>query len=107
MLFLRDASDVIMIIGTPGSGKITTIHSITKMVENILHVSVLCLGTTGTAAFVIAGATCHSTVRLPINRQFGPLQGSALRNIQERFSVKKMIIIDEVSTMGRNMLVQI
>ena len=30
MLFLRDGSDVIMILGPPGSGKSTTIHSIKK-----------------------------------------------------------------------------
>ena len=59
MLLLRDESDVIMILGPPGSGKITTIHSITKMVDNILHGSVLRLETTGMAAFVIAVATCH------------------------------------------------
>ena len=59
MLFIRDESDVIMILGPPGSGKITTIHSITKMVDNILHGSVLRLETTGMAAFVIAVATCH------------------------------------------------
>ena len=70
MLFLRDASDVIMIIGTPGSGKSTTIQSITKMVEDILHGSLLRTGTTGTATFVIAGAACHCILRLPINRQF-------------------------------------
>ena len=107
MLFLRDESDVIMILGPPGSGKSTTIHSIIKMVEDILHGSVLRLGTIGTTAFVIAGATCHSTLHLPINRKFQPLQGSALRNLQEPFSGEKVIIIDEVSMMGRNMLVQI
>ena len=57
MLFLRGESDVIMILGPPGSVKITTIHSITKMVDDILHGSVIFLGTTGTSAFVIAGDT--------------------------------------------------
>ena len=86
ILFLRDESDVIVILGTPGSGKITTIQSITKMFDNILHGSVICLGTTGTAASVISGATCNSTLRLPINRQVRPLQVSSLRNIQEFFA---------------------
>ena len=57
MLFLRDESDFIMILGNPGSEKSTTIHSITRMVDDILHVSVICLGKTGTAKFFIAGAT--------------------------------------------------
>ena len=105
MLFLRDESDVIMILGTPGSGNITTIHPITKMVDNLLHGSLLRLGKTGTAAFVVAGATCHSTLHLPINRQFRLLQGSLLCNLQASFPGKKVIIINEVSMMGRKMLV--
>ena len=104
-LFLRDKSDVMMILGPPGSGKITAIHSITKMVDNILHDSVLSLRTTGADSFVVSGATCHSTLRLVINRQFQPLQGSALCNLQEHFSGGKVIIINEVSMMGRKILV--
>ena len=77
------------------------------MVDDILHASVLRLGTTGTAEFVISSDTCHSTLRLPINRQFRPLQVSALRNIQERFAGGKFIVIGELSMMDRNMLVQI
>ena len=90
MLFLRGESNVIMILGPPGIGKSTTIHSITKMVDNILHGSVLRLGTTGLAAFVISGATCHSTLRLPIRRKFPPLQGSTLRNLQGIFAAKSV-----------------
>ena len=70
MLFLRYESDVIMILGPPVDGKITTINSITKMVDDLLHGPMLRLGTNGTATFVIAGATCHSTLSLPINGQF-------------------------------------
>ena len=104
MLFLSDESDIIMIIDIPGTGKSTTI---TKMVENLLHGYVLRLGTTGTSAFVVAGATCHSALHLPINIKFQPLQRSALRNFRECFFGRKMIIINEVCIMGRNMLVQI
>ena len=75
-----------MIPGPPDIRKSTTIHSIKKMVDNILHGYVLRPVTTRTAVFVIAGGTCHSTLRLPINRQFRPLQGSALRNLQENFA---------------------
>ena len=77
------------------------------MVDNILNGSVLSLQTTGAASFVVSGATCHSTLRLVINRQFQPFQGSALCNLQEHFSGGKVIIINEVSTMGRKILVQI
>ena len=55
--FSRNESDVIMILGPPDSGKSTKIYSIKKMVDNLLHGSVLRLGTTGTAAFGIDGAT--------------------------------------------------
>ena len=81
MLLLRDESGVIMILGPPGSGKSTTIHSITKMVDDILNGSVLRLGTTGAAACVIAGTTYHSNLRLTTNIQFQPIQESALRNL--------------------------
>ena len=70
MLFLWDESDVIMILGPPSIGKNTTIHSIKKMVVNLLHGYVLCLGTTGIASFVIAGSAGHSALLLPISREF-------------------------------------
>ena len=89
MLFLRDDSDVIMILGPPGSRKSTTIHSITKIVDDLLHGSMIFLGTTETDAFIIAGSTRHSTLCLPINRQLRPLQGSIPRNLQECFAEKK------------------
>ena len=81
MLFLSDESGIIMILDPPSTVKSTTIHSITKIVDNLLHGSVLRLATTGTAACVVAGATCHSALHLPINRKFQPLQRSALRNL--------------------------
>ena len=96
-----------MIIGPPNSEKSTKIQSITKTVDDLLHGYFPCLGTAGMAAFVIAGAAWHSTFRLPINRQFRPFQGSSLRNLQELFLGGTVIVINEVSMMGRNMLVQI
>ena len=89
ILFLRDESYITMILGPPGSGKSITIRSIAKMVDDLLHGSDICLGTTGTSAFVIYGTTCHSTLCLPINRNILPLQVSALRNLQECFTGKK------------------
>ena len=66
------------------------------MVGDILHGSVLRLGTSGTAAFATAGNTYYSILRLPVNRQFRPLQGYAILNLQEHFSGEKVIITDEV-----------
>ena len=63
------------------------------------------LGTTVTATFVVAGATCHSNLRLPVTRQFLPFKGSTLYNIQESLAGKKVMITNELSMMGRKMLV--
>ena len=60
-----------------------------KIVDGLLHGYVLCLGTTVTSKIFIAGDTFHSTSHLLINRKFWTLQGSALHNLQERFSGKK------------------
>ena len=65
---------------------------------------VLKLGTTGTAAFVICGSTCHSKLFLPINRNYTPLKGASLKRLQDTFKNIKVIIIDEVSMMGKRML---
>ena len=62
---------------------------------------VLKLGTTGTAAFVICGSTCHSKLFLPIRRLYTPLKGNDLKSLQETFRNFKVIIIDEVSMMGK------
>ena len=100
MLFLRDESDVIMILVPHVSGKRTTIHSITKIVDNLLHGSVLRLGTTVMVAFVIDYATFHSTLRLPISRQFIPLQGPELSNIQGHLYGKKWSLSMEYQLWG-------
>ena len=42
---------------------------------------VLKLGTTGTAAFVICGSTCHSKLFLPIKKLYTPLKGTHLRTL--------------------------
>ena len=62
---------------------------------------VLKLGTTGTAAFVICGSTCHSKLFLPIKKLYTPLKGTNLRTLQETFKNIKVIIIDEVSMMWK------
>jgi len=66
--------------------------------------TVVRLGTTGTAAFEISGETCHSALKLPVNRPYHKLSGSRLRELQTRFSHFRVIIIDEVSMMGQKMI---
>ena len=97
------------ITGGPGTGKSTVIKGITKAVNSIIgnETAVLRMGTTGTAAFVISGATCHSVLSLPINRTYCALKGDKLRILQENLKDKKIIIIDEVSMLGKKMLMYI
>lgn len=97
----------LLVIGGPGTGKSTVIHQITKTVNSLELEEVdvvLKLGTTGTAAFVICGSTCHSKLFLPINRTYTPLKGDSLKRLQDTFKNIKVIIIDEVSMMGKKML---
>ena len=100
----------LLIIGGPRTGKSTVIHQITKTVNSLELEEVdvvLKLGTTGTSAFVICGSTCHSKLFLPINRAYTPLKGASLKHLQETFKNIKVIIIDEVSMMGKRMLINI
>ena len=97
-----------LIIGGPGTGKSYVIKAISRMVAEHFgnDNSVLRLGTTGTAAFVIGGATVHSVLRLPVNRRFSPLTGRALQGLQDALTDTKVIVVDEVSMMGKKMWVQ-
>ena len=65
---------------------------------------VLRMGTTGTAAFLISGATCHSILILPVNHPFNILSGERLRQLQENIRLIKGSIVDEVSMLGKKML---
>ena len=94
-----------IITGGPGTGKSTVVKGITKVVNNMTYraeSAVLRMGTTGTAAFVISGATCHSILYLPVNRAFADLTGRKLRELQDNLQDIKVIIIDEVSMLGKN-----
>ena len=55
-----DQQLLMFVIGCPGTSKRTVIGSISRVVNDVAPDSTLRLGTTGTAAFVICGSTCHS-----------------------------------------------
>ena len=98
----------VLILGGPGTGKSHVIKAISRGVADHFNNvnAVLRLGTTGTAAFGIGGATVHSVLRLPVNRRMAPLQGGALRSLQDGLRDTKVLIVDEVSMMGQKMWCQ-
>ena len=61
------------------------------------------MGTTGTAKFVISGTICHSIFSLPVNHPFNLLSGESLHQLQDNLRIIKVIIIDEVSILGKKM----
>ena len=71
---------------------------------NSVQCTTLCMGTTGTAAFVIGGVTCHSILYLPFNIPFTNFSGISLTKLQERLKLVKVIIINEVCMMEKTYL---
>ena len=63
--------------------------------------AVLRMSTTGTAAFVVSEATCHSILSLPVNLPFNLLSGERLLQLQDNLRLIKFIIIYEVSIIGK------
>ena len=62
---------------------------------------------TGTAAFNIHGKTIHKAMKLPVplpSNTLVPLQGEALVELQRNMGAVKLLIVDEMSMVGRSML---
>ena len=72
-------------------------------------VIVLLTAPTGVAAFNIGGMTLHSALLLGCNRRAGfqPLSNDRLTTIRCKLSKLMLIIIDEISMVGSNMLLEI
>src|SRR2546422_536217 len=90
-------------MGTAGTGKSYLIKGLKQLLGN--H-CLLC-GTTGMAAFQIAGKTLHSAASLPIVcNKYKPLKGAQLKRLQNNIDSTKIyyIIIDEVSMLGQKLL---
>ena len=65
------------------------------------------LAPTGTAAFNVSGRTLHSVLRLPVplsQATFQKATGPALTALQESFRCVRVVVIDEMSMVGRRML---
>ena len=93
---------------TLGTGKSFLIKCIRKYMSDTLSPSsVVVCAPTGTAAFNIAGRTVHSVFSLPVpipSHTLKPLQSQGLLAFQQRLGDVKLIIIDEMSMIGRRML---
>lgn len=73
------------------------------------HVCVLLTAPTGVAAFNIGGVTLHSALLLGCNKFQGykPLTTDKLNTLRSRLMSLQLLIIDEVSMVGSNMLLEI
>lgn len=57
---------------------------------------------TGIAAFGIRGLTLHASLKIPI-RGWDQLAGTSLSTLQQRWTSKKLLILDEKSMIGRSL----
>ena len=74
-----DEQLLMIVMGGTGTGKSHIIGALMKVVvESLGNDSMLGLGTTGTVAFEIAGATCYSMLDLPINQPINQLSALVL-----------------------------
>ncbi|HEY0652265.1 MAG TPA: AAA family ATPase, partial [Chryseosolibacter sp.] len=92
---------LLLVMGGPGTGKSAFIHAVaTACLNEDGTSSALLMGTTGTAAYGIAGYTAHSALHLPLNAPLKPLKGEAKRTLQDRLRHTRVVILDEISMLG-------
>ncbi len=108
----------VFVSGPGGVGKshvIKLIHSDTLKLLKLSgtiepdDVTVLLTAPTGVAAFLINGMTVHSALLLGCNKYggFQPLNHDKLNSLRTKLSKLALVIIDEVSMVGANMLLEI
>ena len=80
-------------------------HFSHKAGENPDNVHVLICAPTGKAAFNVGGCTVHSAFHIPTDQgfHFKPLDMQQLSNLQSKFKCLKILFIDEISMVGKNM----
>ena len=77
-----------------------------KAGEDFQQVKVLLLAPTGKAAFIIKGNTIHSALVVPASqywKNYKPLDCSRLNTLRSQLGGVKLILLDEISMVGRNM----
>ena len=98
-----------IIQGTAGTGKSYLIGAIKNTLDSVSlpgKSPLLLLAPTGVAAFNISATTIHSALHISI-KEITHLQGPQLITLQEEMKYVKYILIDEMSFIGRNLLIKI
>ena len=72
--------------------------------ENPDSLKLLLCAPTGKAAHNIGGSTIHTTFCIPVSQgfKFKPLDMQQLNTMRSRYHDLKVVIIDEISMVGRN-----
>ena len=93
--------DAMLMLGGPGTGKSFVINAISARCDELFgQGSVKLLAPTGTAAFNIKGETYHSVLKIGRSSILKP-SPSLLKELQTTFRDVKVVIIDEVSMIGK------
>ena len=98
-----------IIQGTADTGKSYLVGAIKNTLANISHPGkspLLLLAPTGVAALNIYARTVHSALHISI-KEINLLQGPSLINLQQELGNIKYILIDEMSFIGKNILIRI
>ena len=105
--------------GSAGTGKSYLVKSLIKLVTQYFNTlpgekcdvaRVLSIAPTGKAAHLIRGNTIHSAFALPINQFSGiipQLSSEIAASLRNNFIHLKLIILDEVSMVGKRLLAQL
>ena len=103
-----------MIRGGGGTGKSYAINCFRRWLSEQMLFSdenIAVLAPTGTAAFNVAGRTLHSALKLPVPLNQSTFQkltsGNALMSLQETFRNVRVVVIDEMSMVGRRLQLRI
>jgi hypothetical protein len=88
-----------LVLGTAGTGKSFLIHAIRSLFGEACTV----VAPTGVAASNINGQTIHSMFGIPV-QGFKDLSSDVLMDMQTKWTAIKVIIVDEISMVGQNML---
>ena len=108
----------IFLTGGAGVGKSHLVRAIVQTATRIFTRNnqidsrhVLVCGPTGTAAYNVAGYTLHSALLIPIEQtkfdDYVPLSNEKLASLKESLGDVKIMIIDEISMVGSDMLLTI
>ena len=97
--------------GGGGTGKSYAINCFRKWLadhDSFSEDNIAVVAPTGTAAYNVAGRTLHSALKLPVPLNQGTFQrltsGPSLTQLQQTFRDVKVVVIDEMSMVGRRML---